>query len=74
MMLVAQAADLKIGLMVDRVESIYRFPFEWVISPPFRLEPGLVAYLRGAVDRDGQMIRVLECERLLRGPKMQQFS
>ncbi len=74
MMLVAQAADLKIGLMVDRVESIYSFPIERVISPPFKVEPGLVGYLRGAVDRDNHLIRLLECERLLRGPKMQQFS
>jgi chemotaxis signal transduction protein len=72
--LVAQAADQRIGLMVDSVEVIYAFPAEQVISPPFKVEPSLVSYLRGAVERNDHFIRLLDCERLLLGPQMQQFS
>lgn len=73
-MLVTQAGDQRIGLMVDEVEIIYTFPTEQVLSPPFKVEPGLVAYLRGAVERQGAFIRLLHCERLLLGPQMQRFS
>lgn len=73
-MLVAQAGDQRIGLMVNDAELIYTFPVDKVLSPPFKVDPGLVAYLRGAVERDGGFIRLLDCERLLLGPQMQQFS
>lgn len=73
-MLVAQAADQRIGLMVDDVELIYTFPLEHVLSPPFKVDPGIVTYLRGAVEREKAFIRLLDCERLLLGPEMQQFS
>ena len=73
-MIVAQAADQRIGLVVDDVELIYSFPVEQVLSPPFKVEPGIVPYLRGAVERDQEYIRLLECERLLLGQQMQQFS
>ena len=73
-MIVAQAADQRIGLMVDDVELIYSFPLEQVLSPPFKVEPGIVPYLRGAVERDQEFIRLLDGERLLLGQQMQQFS
>jgi purine-binding chemotaxis protein CheW len=73
-MIVAQTADQRIGLMVDDVDIIYTFPTEQVISPPFRVEESLVGYLRGTVEREGEFIRLLDCERLLLGQEMQQFS
>jgi len=73
-MIVAQAADQRIGLVVDDVELIYSFPVEQVLSPPFKVEPGIVPYLRGAVERDQEYVRLLECEHLLLGQQMQQFS
>ncbi|NDJ75111.1 MAG: purine-binding chemotaxis protein CheW [Chloroflexi bacterium] len=74
MLFVAQAADQKIGLMVDSIEQIFTVPAEQVVSPPFKIEPNLVPYLRGAFDRDEQFVRLIDCERLLLGPQMQQFS
>ena len=72
--LVTQAADQRIGLLVDDIELIHTFPVDQVFSPPFKVEPELVAYLRGAIEREGEFIRLLDCERLLLGPQMQQFS
>lgn len=73
-MLVAQTDDQRIGLMVDDIEVIYAFPVDQVLSPPFKVEPGLVAYLRGAFEHKDGFVRLLDCEQLLLGPKMQQFS
>lgn len=73
-MLVAQAGGQRIGLMVNDAELIYTFSVDKVLSPPFKVDPGLVAYLRGAIERDGEFIRLLDCERLLLGAQMQQFS
>jgi chemotaxis signal transduction protein len=73
-MIVAQAGDQRIGLVVDGIDIIYTFPVEQVISPPFKIAPDLVPYLRGAIERQGEFIRFLDCERLLLGPQMQQFS
>ena len=74
MMIVAHAGDQKIGLMVDEIEPILTLPTEQIISPPFKIEANLVHYLRGAIDREGQFVRLLDCERLLLGPQMQRFS
>jgi len=73
-MVVARAADQRIGLVVDDTEVIYTFPAEQVISPPFKVPTQLVSYLRGAVERQDEFIRLLDCEHLLLGPQMQQFS
>ena len=73
-MIVMHAGDQKIGLMVDEIEPIFTFPTEQIISPPFKIEPSLVHYLRGAIDREGEFVRLLDCERLLLGPQMQRFS
>jgi purine-binding chemotaxis protein CheW len=74
MLIVAQAGDQKIGFMVHRVELIYSFPADQVRSLPLRSELGLVPFLRGAIGRDGDFIRLLDGERLLFGPHMQQFA
>jgi chemotaxis signal transduction protein len=73
-MIVARAADQRIGLVVDDTEVIYTFPAEQVISPPFKVSSELVNYLRGAIERQGEFIRLLDCEHLLLSPHMQQFS
>jgi purine-binding chemotaxis protein CheW len=74
MLVVAQAGDQKIGFMVDRVDLIYSFPADQVRSLSLRSELGLVPFLRGAIERDGDLIRLLDGERLLLGPHMQQFA
>ena len=72
--MVAHAADQKIGLVVDDVESIYTAPVDHIASPSFRIDPAIVPYLSGAVERHGEFIRLLHGERLLLGQQMQQFS
>ncbi|MBN1429417.1 MAG: purine-binding chemotaxis protein CheW [Anaerolineae bacterium] len=73
-MIVAQAGDQRIGLVVDDIDIIYTFPAEQVISPPFKIAPEIVPYLHGAIERRDEFIRFLDCERLLLGSQMQQFS
>jgi chemotaxis signal transduction protein len=73
-MIVAHAGDQRVGLVVDDVDIIYTFPAEHVVSPPFKIAPELVPYLRGAVERQNEFIRLLDCERLLLGSQMQQFG
>jgi chemotaxis signal transduction protein len=72
--LVAQTADQRIGLVVDDVETIYTTLADQIASPSFRIDPGIVPYLRGAVERNGEFVRLLHGERLLLGEQMQQFS
>jgi len=73
-MIIAQAGDQRIGLVVDDIDIIYTFPAEQVISPPFKVAPELVPYIHGAIERQNEFIRLLDCERLLLGPQMQQFA
>lgn len=73
-LIVAQAADQKIGLAVDDVGFIFSFPADQIVSPPFEIAPGVVHCLRGVVDYQQEFVRLLDCERLLLGPQMQQFS
>jgi chemotaxis signal transduction protein len=73
-MLVGKAGDQQIGLMVDDMDVIYSIPSERVISPPFSVDSILVNYLQGAVEREDEFVRLLDCNRLLLGPQMQQFS
>ena len=68
--IVMQAPSQRVGLTVDSVGITYTFPIEQVIAPPFGVEAGLAVYLRGVVERDGEFIRVLDCERLLLGQEM----
>jgi chemotaxis signal transduction protein len=73
-MLVTQAQNQRIGLAVDDVDIIYTIPLHQVISPPFKIEPALVNYLQGTIERSEGFIRLLDCDRLLLGQQMQQFS
>jgi chemotaxis signal transduction protein len=73
-MFLARAGDQQIGLIVDEVETIYIFPAAQIFSPTFRVAEELVPYLHGAVDRDGHIIRLIDCERLLLSQQMQQFA
>lgn len=73
-MIVGQAADQVIGLAVDDIDIIYTLPAEQIISPPFKIEPALVPYIRGAIEHRNEFVRFLDCERLLLGQEMQQFG
>lgn len=72
--LVTHASGQRIGLVVDEVSTIYTADADELVSPAFRIDPGVVPYLRGAVEREDGFIRVLHGERLLLAPHMQQFS
>jgi purine-binding chemotaxis protein CheW len=72
-MLVTHADDQRIGLVVDDVEIIYTLPAEQIVSPPFKVDPNMVNYLQGAIERGDGFIRILDCDRLLLGNPMQQF-
>ncbi len=74
MLLVAQAGDQLIGLLVDRVEPIVTVNPAEIMSPPFPIEPEIVPYLRGVLAVDQAFIRVLDGERLLLGAPIQQFT
>ena len=73
-LIIAQADDQRIGLLVDRVMMIYSFPVENILSPPFPIDPELIPFLHGIIERDNEFIRLLDCEKLVTSPKMQQFS
>lgn len=73
-LVVAHAAEQRVGLMVHSVELIYTFPSDLILSPPFKIDTNVVPYLRGAVERENDFIRLLDCERLLLGSEMQQFA
>ncbi|MGF1505885.1 MAG: chemotaxis protein CheW [Anaerolineae bacterium] len=73
-LLVMQAADQRIAMVVDGIEIIYSYPTEEILSPLFKVQPTMVAYLRGVVQWGDRVIRLLDCERLLTGPQMLQFS
>lgn len=73
-LIVALAADQRIGLMVDDIGLIVSFPLDALISPPFEVSDQHIAYLRGVVDHQQEFVRVLDCERLLLGQQMQQFG
>ena len=73
-LIVTHAADQQIGLLVDDVSLIYTFPEDELAPPPYKVEPGIEDYLCGALDRDHEFIHLLDCERLLLGKAMQQFS
>ncbi len=73
-LIIAQAEDQRIGLLVDRVMMIYSFPVENILSPPFPIEPELIPFLHGIFERDNEFIRLLDCETLVTSSKMQQFS
>ena len=72
--LVMQAQDQRIALAVDGIDVIYTIPLNQVVSTPFKIEPVLVQYLQGTIERAEDFIRLLDCERLLLGQQMQQFG
>jgi len=74
MMFITKAENQMIGLMVDSIYQLNSFAVASIFSPPFRVDVEMVAYLRGAVDHEGQIVRLLDCERLLLSSQMQQFS
>ncbi len=74
MLIVTQAGEQRIGLMVHTVEQIQRVPVDQIISPPFKVDTPLAHYLRGAIEQTGQWIRLLDAEHLLLSSQMQQFS
>ena len=75
-MLVARDRDdqVVVGLLVDRVSAIRYLPTSRIEEPTAPLEDRVAPYLRGVIDHEGQMLVVLDFDKLLLAPEMQQFQ
>lgn len=62
------------GLIVDEVDDIQDIAMEQVRVPTAAIDNQLGAYMRGVYEEDGQMIILLDLERLLMSPEMWQFE
>ena len=62
------------GLIVDEVDDIQDIAMEQVRMPTAALDNQLGAYMRGVYEDNGQMIVLLDLERLLMSPEMWQFE
>ncbi|MEM7118458.1 MAG: chemotaxis protein CheW [Chloroflexota bacterium] len=62
------------GLIVDEVDDIQDIPMEQVRVPTAALDNQLGTYMRGVYEDNGQMVVVLDLERLLMSPEMWQFE
>jgi chemotaxis signal transduction protein len=72
--LVAQTGDQQIGLSVDDVEQIHTFPVDLIGEPLWEVEPTIAEYLQGTFERTDHFIHLLDCDQLLHGSQMQQFT
>lgn len=75
-MLVARARqeDMTAGLIVDRVSGIRFLPMEQIGAPSAAIEDQVAPYLRGVYEHDGRLLVVLDFDKLLLSPEMQQFQ
>jgi purine-binding chemotaxis protein CheW len=75
-MLVAQAyqGQLTTGLIVDRVSGIWYLPVDQIGAPAAPIEDRVTPYLHGVYEHDGQLLVVLDLDRLLLSPEMRQFE
>ena len=73
-MLAVQFADQLIGLLVEEVDVTYSFPVDQVRETPMQMDDQLAQHLDGVFEHREECVHLLNCERLLLGPEMQQFS
>jgi len=75
-MLVARASeeDVTTSLIVDRVSGIRYLSVDEIVAPGAPIEDKIAPYLRGVCEHDGHLLVVLNLERLLLSPEMQQFE
>jgi purine-binding chemotaxis protein CheW len=75
-MLVAQARqeDMATSLIVDRVSGIRYLSVDRISAPTAVIEDQVAPYLRGVYEHDGPLLVVLDFDKLLLSPEMQQFQ
>jgi len=75
-MLVAQASqeDMTTGLVVDRVNGIRYLSADRIGEPTAPIEDQVTPYLDGVYEHDEHLLVVLNLDRLLLSPEMQQFE
>lgn len=74
-MVVAQARneELTTGLIVDQVSGIRHLDVGRISEPTAPIDDQVAPYLRGVYEHDGQLLVVLDFDRLLLSPEMRQF-
>jgi chemotaxis signal transduction protein len=70
----AQNEDITMGLIVDRVGGIFDLPEEQIRSPSAPIDDKISAYMRGVSDYRERLFVVLDLNRLLLSPEIQQFQ
>lgn len=75
-MLVARAdnEEVVVGLVVDRVSAIRFLSKEHILETTAPLEDKVAPYLRGVIAHEERTLAVLDFEKLLLSPEMQQFQ
>lgn len=75
-MLVAQASqeDMTTGLVVDRVNGIRYLSADRISDPTAPIEDQVTPYLDGVYEHEERLLVVLNLDRLLLSPEMQQFE
>jgi purine-binding chemotaxis protein CheW len=75
-MLVAQASqeDMTTGLVVDRVNGIRYLSADRIGEPTAPIEDQVTPYLDGVYEHEERLLVVLNLDRLLLSPEMQQFE
>jgi purine-binding chemotaxis protein CheW len=75
-MLVAQASqeDMTTGLVVDRVSGIRYLSADRIGEPTAPIEDQVTPYLDGVYEHEERLLVVLNLDRLLLSPEMQQFE
>ena len=57
-----------LGLAVEKIKGVTRFPAEKIESPFGTVEAGLIPYLKGCIPKDRQILLILDPEAILNAP------
>ncbi|MCP4754270.1 MAG: chemotaxis protein CheW, partial [Proteobacteria bacterium] len=66
--------EMVAGLIVDRVNEIRYLPMDRVVAPTAPIEDQVAPYLRGVYEHDDHLLVILDFDKLLLSPEMQQFQ
>jgi purine-binding chemotaxis protein CheW len=66
--------DMTTSLIVDRVSGIRYLDVDRIGAPAAPIDDQVAPYLRGVCEDDGHLLVVLDLDRLLLSPEMQQFQ
>lgn len=65
---IIRAGKKALGLAVEKVKGVTRFPPEKIESPFGTVEAGLIPYLKGCIAQDRQILLILDPEAILNAP------